>query len=38
MEKIGMTREGLARQYVKKGGVFYDMVFYAILREAYTAD
>jgi RimJ/RimL family protein N-acetyltransferase len=37
MEKIGMEREGLARQYIKKWGRFYDMVFYAILREAYEA-
>jgi [ribosomal protein S5]-alanine N-acetyltransferase len=32
MEKIGMRREGVARQHVKKWGVYEDLVLYGILR------
>jgi RimJ/RimL family protein N-acetyltransferase len=33
LEKIGMTREGVLRQRVKKWGVFEDVVVMAILKE-----
>ncbi len=33
LEKIGMTREGLLRQRVRKWGVFEDVILLAILRE-----
>jgi len=32
MEKLGMTREGLLRQYVANRGAFEDVAFYSILR------
>jgi [ribosomal protein S5]-alanine N-acetyltransferase len=32
MEKIGMRREGIARQHAKKWGIYEDVVFYGILR------
>ena len=35
MEKLGMTREGLLRQHVKKRGVFEDNVEYGILKSEY---
>jgi RimJ/RimL family protein N-acetyltransferase len=35
MEKIGMTREGCLRQYVKKWGDSIDIKMYAILRTEY---
>ncbi|MFP4382037.1 MAG: GNAT family N-acetyltransferase [Candidatus Sumerlaeia bacterium] len=35
MQKIGMTREGLFRQHVKKWEHFVDIIRYAILREEY---
>ena len=33
MQKIGMSYEGCFREYVRKGGVFYDLEAYAILRQ-----
>jgi ribosomal-protein-alanine N-acetyltransferase len=35
MEKIGMKKEGIARQHIKKWGVFHDSVGYGILRSEY---
>jgi ribosomal-protein-alanine N-acetyltransferase len=35
LERIGMKREGLLRQHVKKGDTFEDIVQYGILREEY---
>ena len=35
MEKLGMTREGVLRQHVKKWGVFEDNVEYGILKSEY---
>ena len=35
MQKIGMKREGLLRQHLKKGRRFEDLVFYGILREEF---
>lgn len=35
LEKIGMKREGLLRQHIKKGDTFEDIVQYGILREEY---
>ncbi len=32
MQKLGMTREGLLRQYVCSRGVFEDLLMYSILR------
>jgi RimJ/RimL family protein N-acetyltransferase len=32
MQKLGMTREGLMRQYVCNRGVFEDLLMYSILR------
>jgi len=36
LEKIGMKREGLLRQHVRKWGVFEDVVLLAILREEWV--
>lgn len=33
MQKLGMTREGLCRQHVKKGDRYEDSVLYGILRD-----
>ena len=33
MEKAGMTREGVARQHIKKWGRYEDLVLYGILRD-----
>jgi [ribosomal protein S5]-alanine N-acetyltransferase len=33
LERVGMQREGLLRQRVRKWGVFEDVVLYAILRD-----
>ena len=33
MHKLGMVREGLCRQHVKKWGRYEDLVLYAILKE-----
>ena len=38
LEKIGMKREGLLRQRVRKWGVFEDVVLLAILREEWARD
>jgi ribosomal-protein-alanine N-acetyltransferase len=35
LEKIGMRREGVLRQHIKKWGRFADIIVYAILREDY---
>lgn len=35
LEKIGMRREGVLRQHIKKSGCFEDIIAYAILREDY---
>lgn len=32
MQKAGMTREGVARQHVKKWGSYEDLVLYGMLR------
>ena len=32
LEKIGMKREGLLRQYAKKNGRFEDLIVYSVLR------
>jgi RimJ/RimL family protein N-acetyltransferase len=37
MEKAGMAREGVLRGYVHKGGVFEDIVAYAVLRPEFEA-
>jgi RimJ/RimL family protein N-acetyltransferase len=37
MEKLGMKREGLLRQCVRKWGVFEDVVLMAILREDWAS-
>jgi hypothetical protein len=37
MQKLGMTREGLLRQQVKKGDGYEDLEFYGILREEFDA-
>ena len=36
MEKVGMVREGIARQHVKKWGVPEDIVLYGILRSEWS--
>jgi len=36
MEKIGMATEGILRQYVKKWGVYEDIVVRSILREEFV--
>ncbi len=36
LEKVGMKREGLLRQRVRKWGVFEDVVLLAILRDDWT--
>ena len=33
LEKVGMKREGLLRQRVRKWGVFEDVILVAILRD-----
>lgn len=33
MEKLGMVREGLLRQHVKKWGQYEDVVTYGLLRQ-----
>jgi RimJ/RimL family protein N-acetyltransferase len=33
LQKIGMVREGLLRQRVRKWGVYEDVVLYALLRD-----
>ncbi|MCK4349435.1 MAG: GNAT family N-acetyltransferase [Candidatus Krumholzibacteria bacterium] len=35
LENIGMRREGVLRQHVKKWGRFEDIIVYGILREDY---
>jgi ribosomal-protein-alanine N-acetyltransferase len=35
LEKIGMKREGVLRQHIKKCGSFEDIIVYSILREDY---
>lgn len=35
MEKIGMKKEGIARQHIKKWGVYHDSVGYGILRSEF---
>jgi RimJ/RimL family protein N-acetyltransferase len=35
MQKLGMTREGLLRQYVCNRGTFEDLVLYSILRDEF---
>lgn len=35
MEKIGMKKEGVARQQIKKWGVYHDSVSYGILRSEF---
>ena len=37
MRKLGMSREGLLRQYVLNRGVFEDLVMYSILRPEFEA-
>jgi RimJ/RimL family protein N-acetyltransferase len=37
MEKLGMTKEGVLRQYVLNRGVFEDLVLYSILRPEFDA-
>lgn len=37
LEKIGMTKEGLLRQPLRKWGVFEDVVLWAILRQDWNA-
>ena len=37
MQKLGMSREGLLRQYVSNRGVFEDLVMYSILRPEFEA-
>ncbi|MEL7498003.1 MAG: GNAT family N-acetyltransferase [Planctomycetota bacterium] len=37
LEKIGMTREGLFRQHVRKWGCFEDVVFYGMLASDQNA-
>jgi RimJ/RimL family protein N-acetyltransferase len=36
MEKVGMSREGVLRQYVKKWGAYEDIVVRSILREEFV--
>jgi [ribosomal protein S5]-alanine N-acetyltransferase len=38
LEKVGMKREGLLRQPVRKWGKFEDVVLLAILREDWQRD
>jgi RimJ/RimL family protein N-acetyltransferase len=35
MQKLGMTREALLRQYVCNRGTFDDLVMYSILRHEF---
>jgi ribosomal-protein-alanine N-acetyltransferase len=35
MEKLGFKREGLLRQRLLKGGKFYDVLIYSVLRSEY---
>jgi [ribosomal protein S5]-alanine N-acetyltransferase len=37
MQKLGMTKEGLLRQYVDNRGAFEDIVLYSILRTEFEA-
>jgi [ribosomal protein S5]-alanine N-acetyltransferase len=37
MQKLGMTREGLLRQYVSNRGTFEDLVLYSILSHEFEA-
>jgi RimJ/RimL family protein N-acetyltransferase len=37
MEKLGMTREAVLRQYVSNRGAFEDLVMYSILRSEFEA-
>jgi [ribosomal protein S5]-alanine N-acetyltransferase len=37
MQKLGMTREGLLRQYVCNRGTFEDLVVYSIIRQEFEA-
>lgn len=37
MQKLGMIREGLLRQYVRNRGVFEDLLMYSILRPEFEA-
>ena len=37
MQKLGMTREGLLRQYVDNRGAFEDIVLYSMLRTEFEA-
>lgn len=37
MQKVGMTREGFARQHTKKWGRYEDLVSYGLLREDWSS-
>lgn len=37
MQKLGMTREGLLRAHVVKGGVHHDLVLYGLLRSEFKS-
>lgn len=34
MQKCGMKKEGVSKQYVKVKGIFHDVIHYAVLRQA----
>ncbi len=38
MQKLGMTREGLLRQYVCNRGTYEDLVLYSIIRDEFEAE
>lgn len=38
MEKLGMTREGIARQHVKKWDRYEDLVLYGVLKTEWRTD
>jgi RimJ/RimL family protein N-acetyltransferase len=37
LEKIGMKREGVLRQHIKKWGTFEDLVAFGVLRDELAA-
>ncbi len=37
LEKAGLRHEGILRQHVRRGSLFYDVHLYALLRDDYQA-
>ena len=38
MQKLGMKKEGVLRQHIKKWGQYNDFVYYGILKEEYDSE